>query len=98
MPDGSNTADWSFTFLRRKIHAVLFSHMDADPRGVISMSDKCGFKAYRLLHKEYDPITSDTEYMLLENVFKIATWTCKNSTDEHAAFREAEKRLTELSR
>ena len=50
------------------------------------------------MHKEYDPVTSDTSFVLLEKVLKIGSWTAKNVTEESAALREAEIRLTELVR
>lgn len=98
IPPGSNPADWSFLYLRRKIWAVLYSHMDTEPRSVVELADECGFEAYRLIHRKYDPVTADVEYALLENVFKIGSWTAKTVYEEHAAFREATKRLTELKR
>ena len=73
-------------------------HLGVEPRKAIELSEKCGFKAYRLLHKEYDPVTSDTSFVLLEKVLKIGSWTAKNVTEESAALREAEIRLTELVR
>ena len=51
IPDGSNTADWPYKFLSRKLHTVLYSHMDTEPRGVIESLDKCGFNAWRILTK-----------------------------------------------
>ena len=94
LPLGSNNADWSYEFVSRKLYMVVHGYSGADPRKIIEeCNDKCGFDAYRLLVKEYDPVSSDTEYHLQDRVMAIAKWSIKNLSEEHAALREASLRI-----
>ena len=43
LPPGSNFADWSFEFLRRKLHGVMHSHLGLDPRKIVKFGDKYFF-------------------------------------------------------
>ena len=51
VPEGNNEADWSYGFLRQKLYTIIYMHLGVEPRKAIELSEKCGFKAYRLLHK-----------------------------------------------
>ena len=55
----------------------------------MKLGNKCFFSAWKLLHKEYDPITADTSFQLIENVFNIGAWNVKGIVDECNAMREA---------
>ena len=99
IPPGSNLADWDFSFVSRKLYMVLHNYTATDPQKVIAESwDKCGLEAYRLLNKEYDPLSADLVYNLLERVLAIAKWSVKGIAEEHAAMREARTRIRKLEK
>ena len=99
VPSGSNPADWDYAFVSRKLFMVLHNYMAIDPQKVIAEAEgKCGLEAYRLLNKEYDPLSADMTYNLLERVFVIAKWSVKGIAEEHAALREAKSRMRQLEK
>ena len=61
LPPGPNDADWTFEFISNKLLMVLFTHLGQDPKKVVSLAQKCGIEAYRLINVECDPLTVDTE-------------------------------------
>ena len=74
---------------------IVHGYSGTDPRNIIQeCNNKCGFDAYRLLVKEYDPVSSDTAYHLQDRVMAIAEWSIKSLGEEHAALREASLRIT----
>ena len=78
---------------------MLHTYASTDVRRVLAESvDKCGFEAYRLLTREYDPVTTDIAYQLTERILVIARWQVKTIDDEVGALREALKRVRELER
>ena len=94
LPLGSNNADWSYEFVSPERYMVVQWYSGIDLRNIIQQcNNKCGFDAYRLLVKEYDPVSSDTEYHLQDRVMAIATWSIKSLGEEHAALREASLRI-----
>ena len=75
--------DWAYENISRKLYMVLHTHRSTDVKKIISESiDKCGFEAYRLLSREFDPLSVDLAYSLLERVLVIASWQIKNVEDE----------------
>ena len=57
----------------RKLYMVLHTYASNDVRKVLAESvDKCGFEAYRLLKREYDPVATDISYTLLKRILVIA--------------------------
>ena len=97
--NGANIEDWNYLFLSKKLYMVLHTYASTDVRKIISESArKCGFEAYRLLGREFDPIASDTAYTLLERVLVIVRWNVKGVDEEVSALREAIKRFRELER
>ena len=62
-PACSNNAGWTYEFVSRKMYMVVHGYSGIDPtRNIQECNNKCGFDAYRLLVKEYDPVSSDTGY------------------------------------
>ena len=51
-----------------------------------------------MLSKEYDPVTADFAFNLLESILTIAKWSVKGIAEEHATMREAGKRIREYER
>ena len=94
----SHPDDWHYDFLSRKWFNIIHAHLGTDPKKIIEPAERCGFEAWRLLHKEYDPVTTDMAYTLMAALHKISKWTVKGVVEENAAMREAEKRLRELER
>ena len=79
LPAGSKNADWTYEVVSRKIYMVVHGYSGVDPRKIIQeCNNNCGFDAYRLLVKEYDPLSSDTEYHLQDRVMAIAKWSIKS--------------------
>ena len=78
---------------------VLHTYGSSDVKKVLGESEfKCGLEGYRLLTREYDPVSADISYALLERVLVIARWQVKTIEDEVGALREALKRVRELER
>ena len=84
--------------MSRKLFNIIHAHLGTDPRKIVEPADRCGFEAWRSLHKVYDPVTTDMAYTLMAALHKISKWTVKGVVEENAAMREAEKRLKELER
>ena len=73
---------------------VIQGHSGTDPCNIIKETEsKSGFDAYRLLVKEYDPVSSDTEYHLQDRVVAIAKWSIKSLGEVHVALWEASLRI-----
>ena len=82
-PSDCNEADWDFGFASRQLYNVIFNHCDVDARKVIKEDiNKCGFEAYRLLSREYDPVNSDTACNLLQSILVIGRWVLKGVHQE----------------
>ena len=93
-PEYCNDADWEFSFTSRQLYNVIFNHCDLDARKVIKEDPhKCGYEAYRLLSREYDPVNSDTAYNLLQSILDIGRWVLKGVHQEERALREAKTRI-----
>ena len=74
--------DWEYMTVGRKIYMVLHTYSSVDVKKVLSESvDKCGFEGYRLLSREYDPVSTDIAYALLERVLVIARRQVKTMDD-----------------
>ena len=55
--------------MSRKLYMVLHAYVSNDARKILAESvEKCGFEAYRLLTREYDPVATDISYTLLERI------------------------------
>ena len=39
--------------------------------------EQCGFEAYRLLSRAYDPLNADTEHVLLSHILALSSWSVK---------------------
>ena len=51
--------DWDYTHVSNKLFMVIHGHCDVDPVKAINESvTRCGFEAYRLLSRAYDPYNS----------------------------------------
>ena len=95
----ANPADWKYKFISKKLFMVIHTHASFEVRKTIAEStERCGLEAYRLLSREFDPISADKGFALLERVLVIARWNVKGLEEEAGAFREAIKRLRELER
>ena len=89
-----NAVNWQYTFISKKLYMVLQTYAFPEVRKVIQESvAKCGLDAYRLLNREYDPISADKGYDLLERILVIARWNVKGIDEEVASLREALKRV-----
>ena len=86
-------ADWECIHISTKLYMVLHTYCDSDPTKVIEESKaKCGFEAYRLLSKMYDPHNVDTEFALTNNLLQISTWSVTGIEQAGWMKREANAR------
>ena len=85
VPPWSNSANWSFG-------------LGVDPLKIVKLGNNCFLAAWKPLHKEYDPITADTRFQLIEAVFNMGAWTVKGMVHEYNAMREAKVRTEEPRR
>ena len=94
-------ADWDYKFVTAKLFMVIWKHLDISQRKIVQKvysNNQCGFEAFRLLSKEYDPTSDDLASTLLERVTAVATWPVKGPAEELAALREVDIRLKDMER
>ena len=82
-----NAVGRQYTLISKKLYVALHSYASPEVRKVIQeFVAKCGLDTYRLLNREYDPISADKGYTLLERILVIARWNVKGIDREVARF------------
>ena len=93
-PEGASELDWNYKYISTKLYSVLHAHCDTDPTKVIEEStERCGFEAYRLLCRAYDPYSAETEVTLLQHILQLGGWTVKGIKQTDSFMREAKARI-----
>ena len=94
-PDGASDMDWNYKYISTKSYSVIHSHCDADAVKVVEESvDRCGFEAYRLLCRKYDPYSAETEVTLVQHILQLQIWVVKCIKQTDSLMREAKARIT----
>ena len=95
----NGVGDWEYRTIGRKLYMVLHTYSSLGVKIVLSESeDKFGFEGYRLLSREYDPVSTKISHALLERDLVITRWQGQTIEDECGALREALKRAREIER
>ena len=80
VPEDTNELDWNYKHVSNQVFMVLKSYVDTDPMKIIDESkEQCGFEAYRLHSRAYDPLSADTEHVLPSHILALSSCSCERS-------------------
>ena len=91
---GASELDCNYKHVFNTLRMVLNAHVDTDPMKIIDESkEQCGFEAYWLFSRAYDPLNADTEHVLLSHILALSSWSVKGLSQIESVMGEAKLRI-----